>query len=964
MMMYKRYSILTLLLIFSFIGSIGYKSFHLTQLDNNLKYKSSNLPNLPQLSSTSNQEILDSIFNSKIIDYSNFGYFPQIYKPSLQATYYALYILNTLGKLHTINQSEIINYIMSHYNSATNLFTDTLANRYLGTDFDLTYFSLSTVLEVNCYAILSLNILGQLDLIDTLEMVNFIWDCQHPVSGGFIGQVYDSGLDDGFKIATADNTYFAVMVLDLLMNNWVGYSTQKTQIIQFLNNLQLSNGGFKNDGDHGFDSLYPFLEPNLLSSFYCIKALELLGMELSINIENFHSYLDSLNRGDYFDISVVPLIENHTNIVATSIAIELSSITGYTAINNETTLDFILNNRNSLGNWDQSSSIPHHELIDTFQIIRSLYNIWEISQLTLCEKNEIGNATFYYKSYAGFSLLSEDYTSLKLLHSIITSFNFFDRISELEIQQLYTFLRDSYEVYIGDGISKFFYGYLLHNTQIFGLRSYPIEYYTQGNKNYIDEISLIASHENTYFALEILQKTFKLDDFAIQFDLMELANDLINTQFLNGSYYDTFGAFSYLHKYKGENSENINKKIYCDYSYYVIRCLEIIADFYSLNIINLGFDTNALYTYLDRNVIETPSILYYMPDYSSKIEDILKCTYYMIYILQVLAMYDKNTNKIENFVFNSIDYSSIENVYYCYKISEALNLNISFNNQLIQELVSAIYDDNLKEFSTSNDKIDLNQEVFRWVCEMARDSEIMISATYNDMTLLGSYHELTVLLENLILCDFGNYITIKFESSQLGTYILDKNPDNSYYQQMKIPLSPLYYPKITGKLCAYEGSNLKAELPISFSTTYDLTYNLFTQKNEKSYKIQINSSIVSNGTYHDLSEGSAYIQIFVDNFFQGTESFSHNSSGEMSIFTLEHTPSIEDNYLIQIYLNDGFQVHNIGNLSIIQNHPVIRIQEDISPAIPLTLIFLAFPGITILFTSKKFRKLKNRSEIM
>ena len=74
----------------------------------------------PQLASLSNNEIIVSSFTSKVDDYTNLSYYPQIYESSLQATYYALYILNALGKLDTINQTALVNYILSHYEPSSN----------------------------------------------------------------------------------------------------------------------------------------------------------------------------------------------------------------------------------------------------------------------------------------------------------------------------------------------------------------------------------------------------------------------------------------------------------------------------------------------------------------------------------------------------------------------------------------------------------------------------------------------------------------------------------------------------------------------------------------------------------------------------------------------------------------------------------------------------------------------------
>jgi len=114
----------------------------------------------PKVSTGANYHNLESVFNAKLNQISSLGYFSQIYESSLQATFYALYVLNATGTLGTIDQAEIVNYIMSHYNETSHTFMDSYAERYLHTDFsDVNYFPTPSLLEVNCYAILSLHIL-------------------------------------------------------------------------------------------------------------------------------------------------------------------------------------------------------------------------------------------------------------------------------------------------------------------------------------------------------------------------------------------------------------------------------------------------------------------------------------------------------------------------------------------------------------------------------------------------------------------------------------------------------------------------------------------------------------------------------------------------------------------------------------------------------------------------------------
>ncbi|GAG36080.1 unnamed protein product, partial [marine sediment metagenome] len=243
---------------------------------------------------------------------------------------------DALGKLGTFNSTEIIDYIMNYYDSNSGVFMDEYASRYLGTDFSHSYYPLSTILEVNCYALLSLSFLGRLDLISIGKSVDYLWSCYNPITSGFIGQPFDSNLEENFKISTMDNTYFAIITLDTLMGSWSSYSTQKDELITYINSLQNTNpygwqyGGFYNDDSSLFDSLGTLFEPNLLSSFYCIKSLEVFDMVSTINDVTFFQFLDSLYDPvlNYFRMSMMDF-NNFTNIVATAIGLELSKITNY-----------------------------------------------------------------------------------------------------------------------------------------------------------------------------------------------------------------------------------------------------------------------------------------------------------------------------------------------------------------------------------------------------------------------------------------------------------------------------------------------------------------------------------------------------------------------------------------------------------------------------------------------------------
>ncbi len=463
-----------------------------------------------------NYDNLNDIFNAKLNQYNSLGYFPQNYESSLQATYYALYILDSIGKLDTINKTAISNYIMAHYNSSTHIFEDKYSYRYLDTDFNKEYFPLTSVLEINCYAILSLAILNNLTLIDTQKSIDFIMSCYNPSTSGFIGRPYELSLPGFFRVSSMDNTYYAIITLDLLLSNWNSYSSERTSIVNYINSLQTGSGGFLNDFDYDFAFLDTFLlDPNLISAYYSIKSLSIFGLESSIMTGDFHLYLEGLyNNTDYFfDMSELSLPYNYYDILATAFGLRLSDLTPniddeyfLNPANRTGVINFIINNRNSMGGWDNSRQYGYHELIDLFQIVRALKEANAISQLTQNDKDELENAISKYYQQSGYSLLSNDYVSLEHLNTITTAFFLFDRVADLDLQGLYNIIEKS--CYYQNSLGYYYFtssSNMPYNGEtqkkLIKFRSKPIEYYTSSQRVNIDEIGTIKDHKDKYMAL-------------------------------------------------------------------------------------------------------------------------------------------------------------------------------------------------------------------------------------------------------------------------------------------------------------------------------------------------------------------------------------------------------------------------------------------------------------------------------
>ena len=891
--MKKNYRAIIILFVFAFIVCFSQM---------NMEGKGNYLLDGLDSPSSANFDTISSIFDDKLDSYNDSAFFPQIYESSLQANYYGLYILDSIGNLDSVDKPQHIQYIMSYYNSSSDLFMDKYAYRYLDTDFSHSYYPLSSVLEVNCYAILSLSLLDALYLINISKTIDFLWSCYNPITSGFIGQPYDSNLEETFKISTMDNTYFAIITLDLLMGSWADYTTQKSELIQYINSLQYSGvigwklGGFRNDNSGSFDSLTILFEPNLLSSFYSIKSLEVFGMESTINYPNFYNFLGSLydSTDHFFRMSQLDFNNNFTNLVATAIGLELSDITGFATMNRSAVLDFLYNNRNSLGMWDGSTTIHTHELIDTFQIIRVLQNTGEISMLTPGDIDQISNNCIdsFSHSNHGFSLISKDYTTINLLYTIIESFNLFDRVSELEIQELYTTISESYyyDDYIGyDG----FISYTNIDENYNGFRSYPIEFYCAGNKDFVDETAYLLSHKATYNALKSLKTMFKLDDFDLTHDLARLLENINDTQFLNPSYPDQNGAFLPIMEYNPLRAEFLSKNIFLEYSFYAIKTMELLCDYLGFGGINdINFDESALSSYIHDKLIEDATTLYFQPDHTVLSENLIENTYYAVYVLQQINFFDVDEQKIANFVAANINYSNIKSVYFGYKLSKLLTPSIYLNYDLIYGLIGTIYDDAIKEYYLTVDMKEINQEALLWICDM------VVNDLGTSATVVNIDH-----LDNCVFLSIGNNITFTITSRYSGTYWLwidgvlaDTNTFQSNGDTLSYSLDD--YTDILGtysvKINATALDGNSGEAASSFSVYSDSS----TLVNIEHLENCIFLSTGNNVTFNITSQYSGTYWYWVDGILVDSNTFQPN--GDIISYSLDDYTDILGNYTVKI----------------------------------------------------------------
>ncbi|MFX1238030.1 MAG: hypothetical protein ACFE8P_09960, partial [Promethearchaeota archaeon] len=383
-----------------------------------------------------NEDLIDQIINLKIQLFKQDGFFSQEYESSIHATYYAIQTLSYLEQEASLDESTLSSYIMNHYDNSTHIFSDKYSDRYLDTDFSSMYYPLTSLLEINCYATLSLNILGMISLIDVQDTIDFIWSCYNPVEHGFIGQPYEESLEEEFKIPTAENTYHAIIALDLLLNDWSGYSDEKDDIISFVNSLQGANGCFKNDEESRITTVCTS-DRNMIASYYCIKILDILESIDTMDRPGFRTYLgDSYQPDDHFFKMGEFYPEEEMTLVATAMGLELAGLAAFTNYDKNETIDSVISNRNGLGNWDDGTIKNNHDLWFTFVITRSLYNSGGLENMTMLELDEVSRSMEYYKTESGgYSLISKDYTSIETLNAVVNSLKMEDMYDDLSLQE-------------------------------------------------------------------------------------------------------------------------------------------------------------------------------------------------------------------------------------------------------------------------------------------------------------------------------------------------------------------------------------------------------------------------------------------------------------------------------------------------------------------------------------------------
>ncbi len=920
-------------------------------------------------SSQTNLDIIDSVLDEKIAEYTNKEYYHQIFRPSLGGTYYTLYILNIVGKLYKINQSETLNFIISHYNTNNNTFSDFTANRYLDSYTGSIIPAYESLLISNCHAVLALNILGNLSLINNADMINFIWSCYNPIDGGFIGRPYQSSLPTYFQASTLENTYWAILTLDLLMVNWMGYTTERANLIQWINDLQnigdpnpWNNGGFQEDFSSEIKPCM-YYSVNMRNNYLATSALDVFGMVDSIDLNALRTHAselyDSINYKFHHNAMTKEYTINDLDIPCSAMGVRVADLCGL-SYNRANVLNFVMNGRNSRGYWYRSDSMrTFHEIINSFEVIHALNYAGELTLISSVDRELLANSIIsdFYAYNGGFSYVSDFHMSTDLLYTIVESFNYYDRLAELDFNMIYDRTEKLYFNGRFSTLTGIFSETGIGTCNIF--RNAPIESRTNIPKIYQFEYEIGTDQENAFYILTYLDSIFKLDDFDSTYNIDNVKDEIVNTQFLDPAYPNHFGGFLPTSSMTSAHLDYM----FLENAYYAIRALEKYIEYKgSGDLESLGIDTSALETYLFRKIVETSTEIYVLSEYGNTVEDNLESTFQMMYLLNALGINTLDTQKIENFVDNSIDYTNIENVYYCYEILNLINVSYSYNLTLTHNLLRAIYINSYNEFSKIPGQTRITQEILFQVSKMSVEDEYRAETSNPSLVMLGKNLEIEAFICNIMLEEVGPYASIVFESTQLGTHNFINN-GNSYNVSVYVPTDSANYPMVSGKVCIYEGITKISEKLVTTNTFYDLY--VISSITESFGRISINGniSLVSGSGVQALFNTQFYAEISKDGKFLESTSLTVQNGMELSEVSLTYTPSEEGLYFISVYLINDYEPvgRDVFSGQVMVTVLVEGNGNDINTGIgfeilPFTITMISLLGATIGISSTVLKK--------
>jgi hypothetical protein len=564
---------------------------------------------------------------------------------------------------------------------------------------------------------------------------------------------------------------------------------------------------------------------------------------------------------------------------------------------------FIVRAQNELGIWGHSTDLQGFQLIDTFQIIRSLSKTPFFTNINSESKDTIMNALSIFQYYQGYSFIPKNKMTLPTIYSIIKSFGARERIYDLRTEKILKIIEACYtttDYFTG------FYGIDNYYNDYHTYRLKPVEFFNIGSHLYTEFTNSILSHKNTYMALQILQDISLLDEFESEIPLISAFNSIIDSQYLNNDS-EFNGAFLLAENYQLLDPKIIPNTIFFENTYYAIQALKLIGNYYDFGSVKYsGFSISALYSYIMRNIVETNEFLYFQPKFTDSSEKIIEYTYYMIDILNDLYLYGLDNLKIKNYLLKELDYTNLRSFYYAYKISERLNLNIEFNTDLVYNLVNSLYISEIYEFKNCRTTHEIDQEILYFIIDLMKTSPFQIYTNIPDDVVLGNVISIETSFENLVIRNFGDSVTVFFENPSLGESIFEQQEDKTFHLNLFIPYDKKFYPELTGTIKILSHGEMLGQKNITINTNLNEWYAFSFKKKSDSISITINYSCRTKNGYIPLEECFIYAKVYNNSRLIGNTYLHRTIFPSYSSFHLNYTYPSEDFFLFDIYLQDEF----------------------------------------------------------
>jgi len=215
----------------------------------------------------------------------------------------------------------------------------------------------------------------------------------------------------------------------------------------------------------------------------------------------------------------------------------------------------------------------------------------------------------------------------------------------------------------------------------------------------------------------------------------------------------------------------------------------------------------------------------------------------------------------------------------------------------------------LNEFYLTPARKRVCQEAFYWLVEMASNDELKFDNAYESDLLLGSVNTISTSFRNIIRTDFGDSVSVFFDSIALGTIPLEKKLDDSYEVNLLIPESSHCYPEVSGNLVVYEGNKLLGQVALCFSTQFRFCcggVKKIASGNSMLYSINVSYEFSSGLKPATESTINAYIQ--VNNLGVRIEEFTREDFQEYSTFSFVFEFSKNDDYYLEFIIVDDFHL--------------------------------------------------------